>query len=118
MEWLGETMQEASVHVCHCEVCQTSDDNDPEKRAHHQMNLLLSRMDEQQRRWLVACESQKLGHGGDILLSRITGLNVETIRRGRRELPADLKDRPLGRIRRLGGGRRSLEKKIPLWRRT
>jgi len=75
------------------------------------MNLLLSRMNEQQRRWLVASESQKLGHGGDILLSRITGLNVETIRRGRRELAADLIGRPSDRIRLPGGGRPPLEKK-------
>ena len=32
---------------------------------HRQMNLLLSRLDEQQRRWYAAVESAKLGHGGD-----------------------------------------------------
>jgi len=48
----------------------------------------LSRLDEHQRRWLAALESQKVGRGGDRLLSCITGLNVETIRRGRRELDA------------------------------
>lgn len=106
-------MQEASIHACQCQVCQGSGDEHPEKHTHHQINLLLSRMDEQQRRWLVAYESQKLGHGGDVLLSRITGLNVETIRRGRRELAADLGDRPVGRVRLPGGGRPPLEKKIP-----
>ena len=106
-------MQEAPVRVCQCHVCQAAGDEDPEKRAHGQMNLLLSRLDEQQRRWLVAYESQKLGHGGDVSLSRITGLNVETIRRGRRELANDLSDRPLDRIRLPGGGRPPLEKKIP-----
>ncbi len=50
------------------------------------MNLLLSRLDEQQSRWYVALESKKTGHGGDTLLSTITGMNVESIRRGRREL--------------------------------
>jgi hypothetical protein len=111
-------MQEASIHVCQCQVCQGSNDEHPERRAHHQMNLLLSRLDEQQRRWLVAYESQKLGRGGDVLLSQITGLNVETIRRGRRELAADLRDLPLGRIRLPGGGRPLLEKKTPRWSRT
>lgn len=111
-------MQEAPIHACQCYLCQGSDDEHPEKRTHHQMNLLLSRMDEQQRRWLVGYESRKLGHGGDVHLSRITGLNVETIRRGRRELAADLVDRPLGRIRLPGGGRPPLEKKIPPWSRT
>jgi hypothetical protein len=64
------------------------------------MNLLLGRLDEPQRRWYVALESQKLGRGGDRLLSLITGLNVETIRRGRRELEAGLADCPLNRLRR------------------
>ncbi|MCD4685634.1 MAG: hypothetical protein K8S97_06840 [Anaerolineae bacterium] len=45
------------------------------------MNLLMSRLDEQQRRWYAAVESEKIGHGGDVQVSRITGLNVETIRR-------------------------------------
>ncbi len=77
------------------------------------MNLLLGRLDEQQRRWYAALESMKLGHGGDTLLSEITGLNVETIRRGREELENDLADRPPGRVRLEGGGRPPLEKKIP-----
>jgi hypothetical protein len=43
------------------------------------MNLLLSRLDEQQRRWYVALEARKLGHGGATLMSQITGMHVETI---------------------------------------
>lgn len=77
------------------------------------MNLLLSRMNEQQRRWYVGLESMKLGHGGDLLLSQISGLNVETIRRGRQELENELEDRPPERIRLEGGGRPPVEKKIP-----
>jgi hypothetical protein len=77
------------------------------------MNLLLGRLDEQQRRWYAALESMKLGHGGDTLLSQITGLNVETIRRGREELEADLEGRPADRVRLEGGGRPPLEKKMP-----
>jgi len=74
--------------------------------------LLLSRLDERQRRWVVALESERVGRGGDRLLSRITGLDVETIRRGRRELNTALRDRPPGRIRRPGAGRPALKKKI------
>ena len=33
----------------------------PDKRLHHQMNLLLSRLDEQQQRWYVALQANKLG---------------------------------------------------------
>jgi len=75
------------------------------------LNVLLSHLDEQQRRWLAALESMKLGHGGDRLLAAITGLNVETIRRGRRELVDDLKGCPPGRIRRPGAGRPAVGKK-------
>jgi len=82
------------------------------------MNRLLSRMDEQQRRWYVGLESMKLGHGGDKLLAQITGLHVETIRRGREELENDLQDRPPERIRLEGGGRPPVEKKIPPSSRT
>lgn len=73
---------------------------------------MLSRLDEPQRRWLAALESQRVGHGGDRLLSLITGLNVETIRRGRRELDTSLRDCPPGRIRRPGAGRPPVKKKI------
>jgi hypothetical protein len=77
------------------------------------MNLLLSRLDEQQRRWYAALESQNIGHGGDVLLALITGLHVDTIRRGREELANDLQDRPADRIRLPGGGRHPVEKKTP-----
>jgi hypothetical protein len=77
------------------------------------MNLLMSRLDEQQRRWYAAVESAKIGHGGDRLLSRITGLHVDTIRRGREELADDLEGRPGSRVRLPGGGRPAVEKKAP-----
>jgi len=75
------------------------------------MNLFLSRLDEQQRRWYVALESKKVGHGGDTLLAQITGLDVETIRRGRRELEGELGDRPTDQVRLAGGGQPPVEKK-------
>jgi hypothetical protein len=79
------------------------------------MNVLLNRLDEQQRRWYVALESKRIGHGGDTLLSAITGVDVETIRRGRRELDAELADRPRDRVRLAGGGRSAVEKKRRAW---
>jgi len=77
------------------------------------MNLLLSRLDEQQRRWYVALESNKLGHGGDTHMSLVTGMHVQTIRRGREELDAELTNRPAERVRLPGGGRMPVEKKLP-----
>ena len=114
---MQEASHEASVHVCECPDCQGSQPH-ADKPLHHRMNLLLSRMDEQQRRWYVGLESMKVGRGGDALLSQITGLNVETIRRGRQELENDLRDRPPERIRREGGGRVPVEKKTPPSSRT
>jgi hypothetical protein len=75
------------------------------------MNVFISRLDEQQRRWYVALESKQIGHGGDVLLSQITGLDVETIRRGRRELDTELAERPSERVRLPGGGQPPVEKK-------
>ena len=105
-------MADVIVHQCQCAVCSSGADH-PDRQRHHCINLVLSRLDEQQRRWLAALESLKIGHGGDKLLSQITGLHPDTIRRGREELDADLQDRPLDRVRNPGAGRPPVKKKIP-----
>jgi hypothetical protein len=101
-----------SIHQCECSICQQEEDH-PDKQLHHQMNLFLSRLDEQQRRWYVALEAKRMGRGGPTLLSKITGMRVDTIRRGLRELNADLVGRPEDRVRLPGGGRKRVEKKTP-----
>lgn len=98
------------IHQCECAICQQSESH-PEQGQHRLMNLFMSRLDEQQRRWYAALEAQKVGHGGTTLIARITGLSVETIRRGRYELDNDLADRPVDRVRQVGGGRQAVEKK-------
>ena len=103
-------MSPKSIHQCTCPDCQKPEDH-PNKQVHHHMNLLMSRLDEQQRRWYAALEAEKIGHGGNVQVSQITGVNVETIRRGRRELAQDFEDRPADRIRLPGGGRPRAEKK-------
>lgn len=102
-------MSDRTVRQCECPNCQQSG-NHPDKELHHQMNLLLSRLDEQQQRWYVALEAKKLGHGGMRLLSQITGMSMDTIRRGRDELEEELRDRPVDRVRLPGGGRPRVEK--------
>jgi hypothetical protein len=77
------------------------------------MNLLLSRLDEQQRCWYVAVEAEKSGHGGTEYMSTVTGINVNTIRKGRREMADNLATRPHDRVRIKGGGRKPVEKKNP-----
>lgn len=98
------------VHVCGCAACQAGDH--PDRQDHRQLNLLLSRLDEQERRWVAAREAVRLGHGGFQRVAEITGLHPETIRRGRDELNEDLRTRPANRVRLPGGGRPRLEKKI------
>jgi len=103
-------LSEKTVYHCQCAHCGQATDH-PDKELHHHMNLLLSRLSEDQRRWYVALEAKKLGRGGVKRLSEITGLHVNTIRRGRQELEAELTGRPVGRVRRPGGGRWPVEKK-------
>ena len=98
------------VYICQCPNCQQEDDH-PDKKMHHQMNLLISRLDEQQKRLYVALESKRIGHGGDKLLSQITGMDEKTIRTGRKNLDKDLNDLPVDSIRKKGAGRPLIEKK-------
>jgi hypothetical protein len=103
-------MPQGVIYQCQCPDCLALDDH-PAKETHRLMNLFLSRLDEDHRRWYVALEALKMGHGGDRRLARITGLNVETIRQGRKELARSLEGFPTERIRRSGGGRPPLKKK-------
>ena len=105
-------MPQREVHLCQCPLCQSPHPH-PDKELHRHINLLISRLDEQQRRWFAAVESVKVGHGGDRLISQITGMHVDTIRRGREELASSLNNRPTDRVRVPGGGRRSVGKKPP-----
>lgn len=81
------------------------------KLIHQQIKLVMSRLDEQQRRWYAAVEANRHGHGGIKLVSEITGLDEKTIARGQEELALDLKNRPQDRTRLPGAGRPSAPKK-------
>src|SRR5215218_6757038 len=100
---------ERPVHQCPCPDCRTGTGSVADY--HGRLNLILSRLDEQQRRWVAALEALRLGYGGFNEVAAITGLHPETIRRGRDELAGDLKGRPADRVRLPGGGGRPLTKK-------
>jgi hypothetical protein len=102
-------------HQCQCEICRT-ESNAVVMRQHREMNLLLSRLNEQQRRWYVGSFSQQPEGPSDEALSQITGLDEKTIRRGRRELANGLEDAPVGRLRQEGAGRPRAEKKSRSWK--
>ena len=105
-------MPQREIHRCSCPHCSGPQPH-PDREVHRRMILLMSRLDEQQRRWYAAVEPAKLGHGGDRHLARIAGLDVDTIRRGRRELADSLEGRPADRVRLPGGGRPAVEKRAP-----
>jgi hypothetical protein len=98
------------VHQCECAVCQAGQET--ELIAYHRhINLVLSRLEEAERRWYVASLSSAPGAPSDAVLAQISGLSDKTIARGRQELEADLKDAADGRQRQAGGGRKKAEKK-------
>ncbi len=99
-----------AVRACHCAGCQGTVPF-AGREHHRRMNLLLSRLNEAQRRWYVAVEAQRLGSGADQLLYQITGVDEKTIRRGREELAASLAEQPPERVRQPGAGRPTAEKK-------
>ena len=99
------------VRECECEACRVGEDSTA-MAEHRRINVLLSRLDEQQQRWFAAHESQRLGFGGDVRMSQVTDMNVDTIARGRVELSQDLADRPTDRVRLPGAGRPPLEKRV------
>ncbi len=81
---MEEARAQSPISVCQCASCQ-GDTPHPEQERHRQMNLVISRLDEQQRRWYAAVESERLGHGGDAQVAQITGLDPQTMQCGRRE---------------------------------
>jgi hypothetical protein len=104
-------MVASTVVECQCPQCQQEGEH-PARALHRRMNVFLSRLDEAQRRWYAALESHRIGHGGDRLLAQITGMDEQTIRRGRAEMGTELTDCAAARVRQPGAGRPLTEKKI------
>jgi hypothetical protein len=71
--------------------------------------LFFSLLDEKQRRLYAGLEALKTGRGGDVQIADLLGLDVGTVARGRQDLLQQ--DVAVERVRRAGGGRKSLEKK-------
>jgi len=73
--------------------------------------LFFSLLDEKQRRMYAGLESLKLGYGGDQRMAEFVGIDPHTVAKGRRELLDQDLDRQ--RIRKVGAGRKRVEKKRP-----
>jgi hypothetical protein len=74
------------------------------------VNRALAGLDEKHARRILGLLADMEGHGGVARLSRVTGVSRTTILLGRKELVGE-DPIPEGRVRRPGGGRKSLEKK-------
>lgn len=73
------------------------------------VELFLSLLDEKQRRLFAGLESIKLGYGGDKKIAHLFGLDMHTVAKGRKELCHG--EIETDKVRRVGGGRKFLEKK-------
>lgn len=99
-----------ALHVCECATCRDHPYSQVAKE-HRQINRLVAAADERNRRLLVGFLAGQQGRGGVARLAQVTGMSRTTILRGRREL-----QRPgvasSARVRRKGGGRKRIEKKL------
>ena len=73
---------------------------------------ILPHLDERQRRLFAAAEAKAAGYGGIAAVSRVTRIAASTIGRGLKDIEAPDSLAP-GRVRRAGGGRKSLTKTDP-----
>lgn len=105
--------ESVKIHACRCPVCSQSPRGETAED-HRAIQRVLASLDERGRRLLAGLLAAERGHGGIIELAHITGLSRTTIRRGLLELRQGI-DATAGRIRRPGGGRKRVEKKLPVW---
>lgn len=81
-----------------------------EEEAKAALLLFCSILDEKQRRLYAGLESLKLGHGGDVHIASLLGMDPHTVARGRQELMGGELDSE--GLRTEGGGRLPQEKKL------
>jgi hypothetical protein len=68
---------------------------------------------ELQRRVYAGAEAKTIGHGGISIISKITGMDRETISRGVKEIE-DAKNIDMTKVRKSGAGRKKAEVHIPM----
>ena len=85
-------------------------DLNSERALRLEYDTLKEELDEQGRRKWAGMKAKSLGHGGKKLIKYITGLSYPTILKGIKDIESN---RPKGRIRRVGGGRKPLSLSRP-----
>ncbi|MEF8768419.1 hypothetical protein [Candidatus Accumulibacter contiguus] len=76
------------------------------------MTTMFCRLSEKDRRRYAAVEAQKLGWGGKEYISQLLGIDSRTICQGLADLK-EMQELAPGRIRRPGGGRKSIINAMP-----
>jgi hypothetical protein len=98
---------------CRCPQCLKGIDH-PDGNYHREFVAFLNTLNQEQRRLLAAVESNRLGRGGLIRVSAMTGLCTQTIASGQRQLAQLLVEGRLCKKDRKGlGGRPLTEQKYP-----
>jgi hypothetical protein len=103
--------RQGAVHECCCLHCQRSPRGEIAE-GHQAINRVLVALHERGRRLFAGLLAQERGHGGVVAVARITGMSRTTIRRGMLEIQRASPE-ATDRVRRPGGGRKCLEKKVP-----
>jgi hypothetical protein len=96
---------------CSCPECRREPEGSV-AREHRAINRIVACTDERSRRLVAGFLARLYGHGGITLLARITGLDRNTIARGRRELD-EMDPLPTGQVRRPGAGPKPVEIRRP-----
>ena len=99
------------IYRCRCEECG-SGQNVEVVEYHQSINRVMVEFDERSRRLFAGLLAKQIGRGGIQRVAEITGLSRVTIRRGVRECERS-QPSELDRVRRAGGGRKLIEKKLP-----
>ncbi len=73
--------------------------------------LFYSLLNEKQRRLYAGLESLKFGHGGDKKIAELFCLDIHSVAKGRKEITSNDIDKT-DRIRKSGGGRQAIKKKL------
>jgi hypothetical protein len=82
-----------------------------EKSLAEKLAVMRSRLNERQWRHLLGAEAEAIGWGGIRLVARLTGVSVNTVSKGAKEIRDGVVDD--GRVRAPGAGRPSAQRALP-----
>ena len=82
-----------------------------ENNLKNQIEYMKSSLNEKQYRLFLGATAISIGHGGQALITRLSGASVNTVRRGIQEVKAG--EGYTDRVRKSGGGRKSSSEKYP-----